>query len=384
MAKKRNATRAGVFMVVSVALTVFVIIAVSGAGRFTQSFSTYPIAFSLKDNVAGLRPGDDVRIGGVRVGSVQEIQIVNKPVEAGEGRAILVFIEVPSKYTLGKDASVRVEKGLTGTAEINIEDLGTGPAITHGQYVRGKPDALLAFENKLSEIAPNLPPIVDNVKAASVKLNDDLTKFGQTADSFTETGHHATNTMDVVHDLIGPSTTDFHGTMANINTITTGLRDRMPALLEQASDMLKNINGDITKAGTALTDIQATVANTKDITGSAKSVIAGNKTKLDGMITSLKATSDNLKFASIEIRHSPWRLLYQPKEGEVANLNIYDSVRQFAEGANSLSDAAGALKDAMADKTANSSDIQKRVKELDDSFAHFQAVQQKLWSEVKE
>ena len=75
MAKQRNALRAGVFMVVSLALIIFVIVTISGAGKFTQSFTTYPIAFDLKADVGGLRAGDDVRIGGVKVGDVRDIQI---------------------------------------------------------------------------------------------------------------------------------------------------------------------------------------------------------------------------------------------------------------------------------------------------------------------
>lgn len=102
------------------------------------------------------------------------------------------------------------------------------------------------------------------------------------------------------------------------------------------------------------------------------------------MIESLKATSDNLKYASVEIRHSPWRLLYQPKPDEVANLNIYDSVRQFAEGADSLDDAAAALRDALKDPNADPAQVKRLMQHLDDSFAKFQGVQQKLWKDVRE
>jgi hypothetical protein len=99
---------------------------------------------------------------------------------------------------------------------------------------------------------------------------------------------------------------------------------------------------------------------------------------------SLKTTSDNLKDASVEIRHSPWRLLYQPKPDEVANLNIYDSVRQFAEGADSLDDAAASLRDALKDPNADPEQVKRLMLHLNDSFAQFQQVQDKLWKEIKE
>jgi hypothetical protein len=101
------------------------------------------------------------------------------------------------------------------------------------------------------------------------------------------------------------------------------------------------------------------------------------------MIASLKTTGDNLKYASSEVRRSPWRLLYKPGAGEVANLNLYDSTRQFAEGAGQLNDAAVALRDALKDPDVDQAQVQKLVEKLDKSFAGFQDVEQQLWQQVK-
>ena len=56
MAKQRNAVRAGIFMLVSLALILFVIVAISGAGRFTQVFTIYSVAFSLGTTLAACGP----------------------------------------------------------------------------------------------------------------------------------------------------------------------------------------------------------------------------------------------------------------------------------------------------------------------------------------
>ena len=49
-------------MLISLALVIFVIIAISGMGRFTQKYETLQIVFKLTDDINGLRVGDDVRI----------------------------------------------------------------------------------------------------------------------------------------------------------------------------------------------------------------------------------------------------------------------------------------------------------------------------------
>ncbi len=103
----------------------------------------------------------------------------------------------------------------------------------------------------------------------------------------------------------------------------------------------------------SLDDVEQTMANARDLTASARELLVANRGKLFAMVASLKTTGDNLKAASAEVRRSPWRLLYKPAPGEMANLNLYDSARQFAEGANALEDAATALRDSLDSKTAN-------------------------------
>jgi len=129
--------------------------------------------------------------------------------------------------------------------------------------------------------------------------------------------------------------------------------------------------------------VKAALANVKEVSGSLKQVIGGNEGKLEGMIASLKTTGDNLKAASAEIRRSPWRLLYKPAPNEMANLNIYDSARQFAEGANDLNDAATSLRDALKTGGATQKEIQEMVNRLEQTFTKLRDVEGKLWTEVK-
>jgi len=77
-------------------------------------------------------------------------------------------------------------------------------------------------------------------------------------------------------------------------------------------------------------------------------------------------------------------LLYKPGKGEMANLNLYDSARQFAEGANDLNDAAAALRDALKDPGLKQEDVRQLVEKLDKSFVGFKEVEQELWKQVRE
>src|SRR5258705_7340940 len=131
-----------------------------------------------------------------------------------------------------------------------------------------------------------------------------------------------------------------------------------------------------------MSDVQATMASAKDLAAGARAVVVGNKTKLENMIASLKTAGNNLKAATAEIRRSPWRLLYKPAKGEMANLNLYDAARQFAEGANDMNDAATALRDALNSKDVDGKQLQSLVDKLDESFTSFQKVETVLWEKV--
>ena len=68
----------------------------------------------------------------------------------------------------------------------------------------------------------------------------------------------------------------------------------------------------------------------------------------------------------------------------MANLNLYDSARQFADGAGSLNDAALALRDALANKNADPEQVKELLKKLDERFANFRHVEDKLWTQVQQ
>jgi len=402
MAKERNALRAGIFMLISLALILFVIIAISGAAKFTEKFNTYSVSFSLTDDIGGLRSGDDVRIGGLKVGDVRDIRIDQ------EHATVVVIMDLPSKYTIYRDADIFIQHGLTGSSAINIESFGSGQRVAENESLSGQPDQFGGLLHQLSALKPDIRQTLMNIKAASVKLNTDLDKLGNTADSLTSTGLSADSTvnslrvrlpeiidrydglvdsavhmLDAIHDFFGPSSQDFHQTVANLNRATADIRDRLPGILDRIHGVVGNVDVAVGRASGALKDVQSAAGNLNSASASLRSLLTDNRSKLDGIISSLKTTSDNLKDASIEIRHSPWRLLYKPNPDEVANLNTYDSVRQFAEAADSLDDAAAALRDATKDPNADPALVKRLMVHLDDSFGKFQQVQDKLWKDIR-
>ena len=383
MAKQRSDLRAGVFILLSLVLTAGAVVAIKGVRTVFVHQTTRKVRFTLKDNLGGLRTGDDVRLGGYKVGTVDGVDIVG--LGSGQEPYVLVRFTMPERYPLADDAHMNVESSLTGTTVLNIDALGTGPVLMADQELVGHPSSFSSVLSDLGDAAPDLREILATVKnttlphvdAAAAQLPDTLASYRATSD-------HAKVAIDQFGSVFGDTKSDVRGTMANLHQITDATRARLPALLDRAGVLFDQATSTITDARTAMVDVRATAANAKQLTGSARDVVVNNRAKFDGVIASLKTTGDNLQEATAEIRRNPWRLLYRPGPGEMDNLALYDAARQFSEGANHVDDAALALRDALANPSVDRGQLKQLVERLDDSFTHFNGVEQKLWTTVKQ
>jgi len=405
-------------MLVSVALIVMVIIGIKGLSWINDKTKTYLVAFDLKTNIGGLRVGDEVRVGGFKVGEVKHISLREDHDQTHSPYFILIAFTVPDKYSIREDAKIRIDGTLTGTSWLNFEEVGHGNVLKSDHPIIGLPSSTAELIAKVSGVAPELQAILGDVRTKTLPaVNDTLAEVraktvplvNDTLDSFKKTGDNAAALtadmrasykpvidhyhamadkaiamLESVRALFGDTTPDFRTTMANLHKATDTVREKLPPIMDKLDAALAKVDTAVDGVNKAMVDVQATMVSARDLAAGAKAVVVGNKSKLDNMIASLKTAGDNLKAATAEIRRSPWRLLYKPAPNEMANLNLYDAARQFAEGANDLNDSAGALRDALKNNQANPDELKKLMEKLDQSFSNFHQMEEKLWSNVKE
>jgi ABC-type transporter Mla subunit MlaD len=403
MSNDRNAFKAGLFIVISIALIVAIVVAIRGAEQIFQPNQTLTARFDLKDDLSGLRVGDEVRVGGLKMGVIRAIRVAGHDTEAADDDHLVVTFTLPERIPLRGKPSLRVQSTITGTAWLNIDNLGTGNVLTQADVIDGLPGTFTILMDAASELGPELTGTVRDVRQTTIpKVNDTIATYKTTGETATRLVEHVDSKVDPIadkvatvsdrtsevmveaRDLMGDTKGDFRTTMANVSTATGSLKDKLPAILDRADGVLAKVQTAVDATNESLADVKDTAGNAKEISASVRGVIVGNRGRIDNMIASLKTTGDNLKFASAEIRRSPWRLLYKPGKGEMANLNLYDSARQFAEGAGNLNDAATALRDALKDPDAQPAHVQKLVEQLDQTFAGFKQVEDELWSRVRD
>src|ERR1700760_3626878 len=118
MTTDRNAFRAGLFIIISVAAIVAVVIGIKGWRRIVEPQQHPTVVFNLTDDVGGLNLGDDVRAGGLKVGVIRGISLTTP--QPPEQPKVLVEFSLPARYKLCADAHVAVQGTLTGTSWLNI------------------------------------------------------------------------------------------------------------------------------------------------------------------------------------------------------------------------------------------------------------------------
>jgi ABC-type transporter Mla subunit MlaD len=391
MRTERNELAAGIFIIASAVAIGAIVVAIKGATRITEPSESRQVSFRLTDDLSGLRRGDDVRLGGFKVGLVQSIDVVTADPSDGEPRIIVEFT-LPSRYKLHANSLVSVQSGITGSPSLNIERLGGGDEV---KEVAGQPGAFSTLTSALRGVTPELVGIVHDVHTVTVPRADTAIaaathlvrhvdeQIDPVVDRYGGLTKKAGSALDQVNGLFGDTRPDIRATLANLHVATGTLRERLPSILDRVQNSLDTITATVDNARGIMADVKATAANTNAISASVRSLLVDNRGKIDSMISSFKATSENLKEATIEIRRSPWRLLYKPGPDEMANLNLYDSARAFADGAGTLDDAAMALRDSLKDPNADPAKVKKLLSRLDDSFANFKLVEDKLWQSVK-
>src|SRR5688572_30154318 len=388
MNRERNALKAGLFIVLSVVAVFAIVLAIRGAGDFVNPVERRHVVFRLTSNLSGLRVGDDVRIGGFTVGDVRDITVISRDdprvshlaaqvPSITDPEVILVTVALPKKYQLRQGAKVVVEPAITGPSAINFESLGTGAAIASNTPVVGQTSGVFASVQELTPkvdailaqihdvTVPSVNGLLSDVRTQTVpKVNTAIDSADRTVSAYRTTAEHGTELvdkvkghvdplaskvhkvgdstagmMDEIRDVFGDTKGDIRNTMANLNASTGSIKEKLPGILEKVDTAVKEINVTIASAVAAMEDVKKTAENTRDATGTLKTVLSNNKGQIERIIESGKATMQNAEEFTGRVARSPWRLLYKPKKADETNDSIYNLARDFAEGATELNDA---------------------------------------------
>lgn len=412
MHTQRDHIKAGVFVAVSLLLAMGVIVVLADLDRLLEGRQSVSVRFALSDGLRGLKPGSTVTLGGVPVGTVRSIEDIGE--EAADGRtrvmAKMVRARIPSRYRIGTDAVIELDAPPIGSdSKLNIRSVGQGPAIDPDKPLLGRVASSPLVREMVAELGfedrqrMELQQTVTDVSALAAELRRELPGLIDRLDQLVlrvepiapDAAKAVADIRAVASDLARHS----DAWVGRIERITEsgermtgsldGLVERSVPVVEETLGNLREASGSIRgqtleRFNAMLDEARASIENVRAASEELRTLAAGQRPVVERMLANLQLSADQLKLAAIEVRRSPWRLLYRPRTRELETDNLYDAARSFALAAGTLDSAARALRAVAADPRADATRIQQMVQQTGEVFGKFREAEDQFWRMLRD
>ncbi len=432
--RHRNNVRAGAFVAVSLVLMFSVILVLSEFWRFFEPTNTYTVAFPVETGVGFLAEGADVRVGGMPLGRVAAIE--PRPGDTPL-RTIDVTIRVDQRVALYPGARVVLNSALIGKeAWLEIPDLGdadVGPALGPDDPIAaadttGFATALLGardaerashiladvqqttsflatldqeYEKRVTPMLEDLQSLAQDSRELADELRHrDLPRWVEHIDRILAHGESGAETFDAMMGDGRAIADDVHegvrradGTLAEVDELVRGSRPSIEAMIEDlhaaGADVRDVADLVAREAGPIVERVEAFLVHGADGAELFADALDRLQMELDAelpgvreILANARLTSQQLKLTSIEVRRSPWKLLYRPSRSELEHELLYESARSFALAVSDLKAAAESVDRVMerhGDRLAEDPQAVDRLRDhLLDRFENYEQVQNKL------
>lgn len=414
--RNRDYLRAGIFVSVALALGIGTFVLLQKIAWTPRA--SYVLHFAVENGVTGLNPGSEVRVGGLKRG---RITAINTHLEKGALDRIEATFELDASLQLFANAkAVRVAPLLGNTAWVNFTTIGS-PHDADGDGTVGVTEGLLGPGASLNAI--EAPGLLANI--AGSKSAEEIVTIISRAEEFSTVLERVPKDYE---DRIVPSLDAARDTIVQLKSDYMQWRTKVDSALTSAEQAAKNLEQGSASATTLIAEARDTLAENRPKIGStldnleaaskdAKEVVEAVRTqtipqiasvltrgetavgdfsellnRLDGeiaaklpelrtFISDARTAASQLKLATIEVRRSPWRLLYRPTVDVLAHEQLYEATRSFAAASGDLRTAAEGLEELLRVRPdlLESGELRGRLQSsLLDALSRYEETQRKL------
>lgn len=310
MTSPTNHWKLGAFVVVG-GVCAFAFLIYLGSQSFREETVRYVSFFD--EPVTGLEIGSPVSFRGVRIGSVQEIDIApnRRHVEVGYDLSVrlLSSLGLTRKsaeqvvFAVPEDVRVQIaSSGVTGVKHIKLDFLPKSPVPklpfpVPENYIAASPSTLKSLEDAVMKALDQLPHVVE--KALSVLGHTDLVVQDLQAQQLPQKAavllDHADQTLGVVESKV-----------AALDTM--GLSKKAGAALTEMNDVLVRVNQVVQRVG-AKDGLLASVQRASDAVGDVAVNVRGTGPRLNQTLEQIADLARSLSRLLDELERDPDMLL---------------------------------------------------------------------------
>jgi phospholipid/cholesterol/gamma-HCH transport system substrate-binding protein len=276
----QQTARVGLFFLLGVALVWVTFETLSDGHLFEEHSHTLIAGF---DDLRQLKTGDEVRLAGVKVGSVKLTRLAGRRAEA--------VLDIDAKVAIANDATASiVMAGLIGGNYIAISMGSAGaPPLADGAEIK-------------TEVSPDLNTIMAEVGNLGKQLQDSLGSFSK---SFNGDGKGGGGIFQKLDKMITDNTQRVNDTMTNLQEITDKINHGQgtlgklvndPALHDELMATVAEIKTAATQANQFATNAEGIMDQIKSGQGTVGALIYDQKAADDirTSIANLRSVSDKL------------------------------------------------------------------------------------------
>ena len=406
MSSNRNNLLAGVLVTLAVIGSVVGVIVLAG-GAEQLGRTTYIVNFDLETGVSGLTPGAEIAVGGKKVGAVQDTPWATD--KDGKITGVDVAIGIDHTIVLREGARPYLELPLLGSqSRINFPTLGDGAVIKPGSRMQGilAPPSFLSQAGYGEEEANRLRSILQNTDEAMTKLNAGADEvrlittdaagkwpgWSKRIDSITEKADATLSKgpeiaddlqarLDQVESLLTTAQDYLDENRENVRSAIASFK----SIGEKGDQFADRLNGELKDAALAMLDKgKSALDDARVFIGSLNEIVGEQRPNIRKMFANVRLASDQLRDTLIEVRRSPWRLLYRPDTRELNFELLYDSARSYAGAVSDLRAASESL-ESLVDSGNNAQllrdgSIDELLAEVQRAMTGYQAAEERFMS----
>lgn len=409
---KRNNILAGLLVIVCLSATVVIIVILGGALEALGK-RDYTVRFPIETGAEGVEVGSRVTVGGVIAGTVKGRRFAMNG-ENIEGIDVTIAVDKAIPLREGTIAYLQLPI-LGGTASINFSNLGDGSALSEGDRIEGRiaPPGILSSTGFGEEQAEALRRIIATAQETTERVNEITRRFNDTVvpdvetivgstrerypawldrvDSITANADETVAKGPAIAEEIESRVADFKQLVEDVRPIIEENRDVIRTAMqnfedasentrgvtEQARTFMDRLNGEMSDRAVAILESgRSGIDEAREAIAKADSIIGEQRPQIRASLANFRLASDQLRDTLVEVRRSPWRLLYRPDTRELEYELLYDAARSYAGAVTNLRGAAESLEAVSAIDSPDRDEVAALMGEIEQAFERYRQAEE--------
>ncbi len=295
---KHSEIKAGIWIFISLIIFAGFIVSVSGA-KFWKEMDHY---FVDLDYIGGLEAGSPVRMGGMVVGKISQVEI-----QQDDGASILLTIEVGKGLNI-KSNTVAYLSFVSITSEHHLEldpRHQPAPLLKPGDMISSKNLTTMdGMMDQMASVGDTLQGILHRVNLLLNPVN--IARIDSIIAGINNVVRSASGDLEL---LLG----DTRQTILTIDTLLGNINNLLVSSDSMVARVMLDARNSIQQATLTLAGIDTTVSG-------VEKMIENNASSLNEIIHDMERTSENLKIMSDQVKDNPFLLIRSiPKEERPLN-----------------------------------------------------------------